>query len=57
MYVKMHFVLINVGATFQRVMDISFVDELGRLIVIYLDEITIFSITDQENLLHLRNVF
>jgi hypothetical protein len=42
MYVKMHFRLMNVGDTFKRVMDIDFLDELGRFIVIYLDDITIF---------------
>jgi hypothetical protein len=43
MYVKMPFGLMNVGATFQREMDISFVDELGRFIVIYLDDVTVYS--------------
>jgi hypothetical protein len=42
MYVKMPFGLMNAGATFQREMDIVFVDELGRFIVIYLDDITVF---------------
>jgi hypothetical protein len=49
MYVKMHFGLMNVGATIQREMDIDFVDELGRFIFIYLDDITIFSKTDEEH--------
>jgi hypothetical protein len=42
MYVKMSFGLMNVGATFQRAMDIDFVEELGRFIVIYLDDIIVF---------------
>ena len=46
MYVKIPFGLMNVGATFQRAMDISFVDELGRFVVIYLDDITMFSKID-----------
>lgn len=42
MYVKMPFDLMNVGATFQRVMDFTFANEMGRFIVIYLDDITVF---------------
>ena len=42
MYVKIPFVLMNVGATFQREMDIAFVDELGSFIVIYLDDVTVY---------------
>jgi hypothetical protein len=57
MYVKIPFGLMNAGATFQRAMDIYFVDELGRFIVIYLDSITVFSKTYEEHLLHLRKVF
>ena len=40
MYVKIPFGLMNVGATFQRAMDIAFVDGIGHFIVIYLDDIT-----------------
>lgn len=57
MYVKMPFGLMNVGATFQRRMDIAFADEIGRFIVIYLDDITVYSKIDEEHLLHLRRVF
>lgn len=49
--------LMNVGAAFQREMDFAFVDELCRFIVIYLDDITVFSKTDEEHFLHLRRVF
>ena len=48
-YVKMHFGLMNVGATFQREMDISFADEIGRFIVIYIDDITLYSKNDEEH--------
>jgi hypothetical protein len=41
MYMKMPFGLMNAGATFQREMDISFVDEIGRFIVIYSDDVTV----------------
>ena len=57
MYVKMPFGLINVGATFQRAMDIAFSDEIGHFIVIYLDDLTVFSKTEEEHLKHLRKVF
>jgi hypothetical protein len=53
MYVKMPFGLMNAGATFQE-MDITFVEELGRFIVIYLDDITVYSKSDDEHLRHLR---
>jgi len=57
MYVKMPFGLMNVGATFQREMDIAFVDETRRFIVIYLDDVTIYSKSNEEHLLHLTRVF
>jgi len=47
----------NVGAAFQRLMDFAVEDELGRFIVSYLDDITIFSKTGDEHLVHLRRVF
>lgn len=56
MYVKMPFGLMNVGATFQREMDIAFADEIDMFSVIYLDDITVYSKTDEEHLLHLRRV-
>ena len=42
MYAKMPFGLMNAGATFQRAMDIAFSDENDKILVIYLDDITIF---------------
>ena len=57
MYVKIPFGLMNVGATFQREMDIAFMDELGRFIFIYLDDVTVYSKSDEEHLQHLRWVF
>ena len=43
MYDKMLFVVMNVVVTFQRAMDISFVGEKENFVVIYLDDITMFS--------------
>jgi hypothetical protein len=54
MYVKMPFGLMNVDVTFQREMDISFVDNIGRFIVIDMDDVTVYSKSDKENLQHLR---
>ena len=45
MYVKMPFGLMNVGATFQRAMDIAFSEDIRHFIVIYLDELTVYSKT------------
>lgn len=56
-YVKIPFGLKNAGATFQRAMDIAFAKEIHDFLVIYLDDLTVFSKTDQEHLDHLRQVF
>ena len=42
MYAKMHFGLMNSGATFQHAMDIAFADERDRFVVIYMDDIIVF---------------
>ena len=57
MYVKMPFGLMNAGANFQRAMDTAFSEDIGYFIVIYLDDITVYSRTDEEHLFHLRKVF
>jgi hypothetical protein len=57
MYDKMPFGLINAGATFQRAMDIAFVVEKDRLIVIYLDDMTVFSKTNEDHIKHIRQTF
>ena len=56
-YRKMSFGLINVGATFQREMDIAFIGLIGKFVVIYLDDVTIFSKNRTDHLTHLRRVF
>ena len=53
MYQKMPFGLINVGATFQRAMDISFMGEKDKFIVIYLDDMTVFSTSYDDHIKHL----
>ena len=57
MYDKMDFGLMNAVATFQRAMDIAFVGERDKFVVIYLDDITIFSQSDDEHLKHLKQNF
>jgi hypothetical protein len=57
MHKKMPFGLMNVGATFQRAMDISFVGEKDRFVVIYLNDITVFSASDEEHLQLLKQSF
>jgi hypothetical protein len=57
MYAKMPFGLKNAGATFQRAMDITFANEKDVFLVIYLDDLTIFSQIDEDHLHHLRIVF
>jgi hypothetical protein len=57
MYAKIPFGLMNVGATFQRAIKIGFIGEKEKFVVIYLDDITVFSRSDKENCHHLRSVF
>ena len=57
MYAKMPFRLMNVGATFQRAMDIAFSEEKDKYVVIYLDDITVFSKKNPDHLQHLQKVF
>jgi hypothetical protein len=56
-YRKMSFGLINVGETFQREMDIAFRGLLGECVVVYLDDVTIFSRDKKNHITHLRRVF
>jgi len=56
-YVKIPFGLKNLGATFQRAMDITFEKEIHDFLVIYLDDLNVFSRSDQQHLDHLRQVF
>jgi hypothetical protein len=57
MYAKMPFGLMNAGETFQRAMDIVFIGERDIFVVIYLDDIAVFSRSDKENCHHLKKVF
>ena len=57
MYTKMPFGLMNAGDTFQRVMDIYFAGEIGKFVVIYMDDITVYSRSDREHIHHLEKNF
>jgi hypothetical protein len=57
MYDKMPFGLMNAGATFQRAMDIAFVGEHDKFVVIYLDDLTVFSKSDEDHMIHLKQTF
>jgi hypothetical protein len=57
MYDKMPFGLMNAGATFQRAMDIAFVGERDKFVVIYLDDLTVFSKSDEDHIIHLKRTF
>ena len=57
MYAKMPFGLMNAGATFQRAMDIAFAREIGKFVVIYMDDITVYSRSDREHIHHLEKKF
>lgn len=43
MYARMPFGLINVGETFQRAMYITFMGEQDKFVVVYFDDIMVFS--------------
>jgi hypothetical protein len=57
MYDKMPFGLMNVGDTFQRVMDIDSIGERDKKEIIYLDNLIVFSNSDVEHLVHLKQNF
>lgn len=53
----MPFGLTNAPATFQKLMNEIFHHELDRSVVVYLDDILVFSNSEEEHLDHLQNVF
>ena len=57
MYDKIPFGLMNASATFQRAMDIDFVGEKEKNVVIYLDDITVFSQSNEEHLRNFKQIF
>ena len=47
----------NEGATFQHVIDITFADERDRFVVLYMDDIAVYSSSNREHIKHLEKVF
>jgi len=56
-YAKMPFGLKNAGATFQRAMYLAFANEKDVFLVVYLDDLMVFSKSDEEHMHHLKTVF
>ena len=54
---RMPFGLINVGATFQRAMDIAFIGLIRKSVVVYLDDVTVFSKHRSDHIHHLKQIF
>ena len=57
MYAKMRFGSMDAEATFQHAMDIAFVEEKNKFVVVYMDDITVYSRSDKDHIKHLEKVF
>ena len=53
----MHFGFTNAPSTFCTLMNKTFLPNLNHFVVVYLDDIVIYSNTLEENVEHLRKVF
>ena len=56
-YAKIPFGLMNARATFQRAMDIAFAEEKDRFVVVYMDDIIVYSTYNTEHIKHLEKFF
>ena len=52
-YKCMLFGLINAGETFQRAMDVDFRGLINKCVVVYLDDVTVYSKSRYEHIQHL----
>lgn len=57
MYVRMSFGLKNIGATFQRAIDVAFKEFINIIMVVYQDDLTCFSKKAVDHCNHLERVF
>ena len=53
----MSFELKNVGATYQRLMDKMFVHQIGRNVQVYVEDMLVKSIRENDHLSDLREIF
>jgi len=53
----MPFGLINMGASFQRDMDVDFRGLIDKCVVLYLDDVTIYSKKKEDHIQHLTRIF
>ena len=56
-YRRIPFGLMNAGATFQKAMNIAFRGLSGHYLVVYLDDVTIFSKRREDHVFHLKHIF
>jgi hypothetical protein len=57
MYLRIPFGIVNVGSTFQRAMDFSFRNLIGKIIEIYQDDLTVVSKERSAHVSHLQKIF
>jgi hypothetical protein len=53
-YRRIPFGLMNAGDTFQREMDITFKGLIGQSVVVYLDDVTVYSKKREDHPKHLK---
>ena len=53
----MPFGLIKAGETFQRDIDVAFLVLINKCVVVYLDDVTIYSKNKEDHILHLTQIF
>lgn len=56
-YKVMSFRLKNVGATYQRLVNMMFVDLIGRIMEVYMDDILVKSLKGMDHVSHLDSTF
>jgi hypothetical protein len=56
-YRRIPFSLMNAGAIFQRVMDIAFKGFISQSVVVYVDDVTVYSKKREDHLKHLKHIF